>query len=390
MALHDSALQNFETPAVPALHPVPSPVRAPVRATASAPAHPRTLRRAPIRRAPIRRATVCIPAKNEAARLPATLHALADAAALAHAAGVTVDVVVALDGCTDNSRDVLRRISADYPARLRRVEIPAIGVPHAGRARRAAMEAGLSLHARDQALLTTDADTRVAKDWIVETAAALRHTDLVAGWVDWDTETAVDELMEQEHYFSDLHRLRRRLDPVPFDARDPHHKMYGASLGIRATAYRRIGGLPELPSSEDVAMTRAVRLAGLRMRQDRAVRVLTSTRRSGRAVGGFSDAILSDAARARRGEVQRVECPDTLARGYVRSARLRRAFERGDHAGARRIGNDIPDVEFDQAWAASSTGDAFVTRLLEPAPPAPRISLARARARVASLLEAAP
>ena len=134
-------------------------------------------------------------------------------------------------------------------------------------------------------------------------------------------------------------------------------------------------------------MTRAVRLAGLRMRQDRAVRVLTSTRRSGRAVGGFSDAILSDAARAQRGETQRVDCPDTLAAGYAQSARLREAFNAGDAAAARELGNDIPDTEFEQAWAASSTGDAFVTRLLEPAPPAPRVSLAHARARVARMLE---
>ena len=359
----------------------------PTLAAESAPAAP-VLRAVPRDTRPaIRRATVCIPAKNEAARLPATLHALADAADLAQALGVTVEIVVALDGCTDNSRAVVRRMSADYPARLRCVEIPAISVPHAGRARRAAMEAGLSSHARAQALLTTDADTRVAKDWITETVAALADTDLVAGWVDWDTESDVDELMEQEHYFSELHRLRRRIDPVPFDAPDPHHKMYGASLAIRATAYRRIGGLPELPSSEDVAMTRAVRLAGLRMRQDRAVRVLTSTRRSGRAVGGFSDAILSDAARARRGETQRVECPDTLAARYAQSARLRAAFEAGDHGVAREHGNAIPDIEFERAWAASSTGDAFVTRLLEPAPPAPRVSLAHAGARLASMLE---
>ena len=369
------------------LHAAPAPVLDPVDAQL-APVEP--LLRVPLRerlRPPIRRATVCIPAKNEAVRLADTIHALAAAARHAAARGVSTDVVIVLDGCTDGSRNVLRSLSDGFPARLRCVELPAHPVPHAGRARRAAMEAGLCARSFDQALLTTDADTRVAEDWITETAAALAETDLVAGWVDWDDESDVNELVEQERYFSDLHRLRRRIDPVPFDAPDPHHKMYGASLAIRATAYRRIGGLPELSSSEDVAMARAVRLAGLRMRQDRAVRVLTSTRRSGRAVGGFSDAILSDAARARRGETQRVECPDTLAARYAQSARLRAAFEAGDHRAAREHGNAIPDIEFERAWAASSTGDAFVTRLLEPAPPAPRVSLAHAGARLASMLE---
>ena len=341
-------------------------------------------------RPPIRSVSVCVPAKNEAARLPDFFDALAPAIVRAQLSGLACEVAIALDGCTDASFEIVAARALSFPCPVRAFGLPAHPVPHAGRARRAAMEAGLEGVAalRSHALLTTDADTRVDGDWIAASAHALAHTDLVAGWVDWDGESEIADLVAQEDYFSELHRLRRRIDPVAFDAADPHHKMYGASLSIRASAYRAVGGLPELASSEDVALTRAVRLAGLRMRQDRDVRVLTSTRRSGRATGGFSDAILSDTARAARGEPQQVEDPDALVGIYRTGARLRAAFEAGDRdlleAGGRAggAGTDIPDFEFEQAWAGAPSADAFVTRLTEPLHVDGRVSLAHARARV--------
>ena len=340
-------------------------------------------------RRPIGSVSVCVPAKNEMARLPQFFASLRTAVLAAMGAGVSCEVVMALDGCTDGSQGFVEAQHLSFPCPVRHVLLKELGHPHAGRARRAAMDAALRGRGFDasHAILTTDADSLVDREWIVATARALRHTDLVAGYVEWDDETPIAALTEQESYFDRLHRWRRRIDPVAHDAADPHHKSYGASLAIRQDAYRRVGGLPELPSSEDVALCRAVRLAGLRMRQDRAVRVLTSTRRRGRATGGFSDAIVTVDAMLERGEGLRVPCPDALTAQYRRAARLRagyRALAEAGNGGTSVVANDLD-------WSGRASGyaefgrtsfglgvheialacearsaDAFVTRVMEP------------------------
>ena len=372
-------------------------------------------------RAPITSAAICVPARNEAARLPEFFAALREAVRHAVNSGLSCEVVVALDGCTDASPAIVDAQSLSFVCPVRAVHLPPIGTPHAGRARRAAMDEGLhpgtQWNREGHALMTTDADTRVDRDWITANADGLRDTDVVAGWVDWDTETALPELIAQERYFSDLHLWRRTVDPVAHDAPDPHHKQYGASLAVRADVYASLGGLPERPHNEDTALVRAARLAGFRVRQDRRPRVLTSTRKRGRASHGFADAITSVEAMRADGIGLEVDCPDYLTESYRASARARRAWtENRDAVGARGVcghpvrdsedsghrqpdigatrfrvedcvGTDLPEFEFHQAWAGSSSADAFVTRLFEPLVPGPKVPLERAVHRLEQLKE---
>ena len=259
------------------------------------------------------------------------------------------------------------------------------------------------------AVMTTDADTTVDAGWIAANAEALSETDLVAGYVEWDAETPVPELVYQEEYFDALHRWRRRLDPVAFDADCPHHKQYGASLAVRGDVYADLGGLPVKPCNEDTELVRRARLSGYRVRQDRGPSVLTSTRRKGRAEGGFSDAIQwVEDLKARGGQLE-VDCPDVLTESYQASARARQAFSRsrsGGRNGATEcghipvkagvwgncVGTSLPESEFEQAWATSPSADAFVTRLFErpeaqKAQAAPKVPLDRAVERLATLME---
>ena len=364
-------------------------------------------------------AAICVPARNEAARLPAFFEAMRDAVRHALNSGLSCEVVIALDGCTDASPAIVDAQGLSFVCPVRAVHLPPFGTPHAGRARRAAMDAGLHpgthWNREGHALMTTDADTLVDRDWIVANAEGLRDTDLVAGWVDWDTETALPELIAQERYFSDLHLWRRTVDPVEHDAPDPHHKQYGASLAIRADAYAALGGLPEKPHNEDTALVRAARLTGYRVRQDRRPRVLTSTRKRGRATGGFSDAIVYVEGLREAGSGLEVDCPDYLTESYRTSARARRVWaESRDAVGARGmcgqtggapgnpvrprsvsgatrfrvedcVGTDLPEAEFHQAWAGSSSADAFVTRLFEPLAPGPKVPLESAIERLEQL-----
>jgi hypothetical protein len=74
-------------------------------------------------------------------------------------------------------------------------------------------------------------------------------------------------------------------------------------------AYRAIGGLPYVPFGEDRALVAAVERAGLRVRHDPDVRVITSGRLIGRAAGGVADTIRL-----------RCEDPDAFCDAYLEPA----------------------------------------------------------------------
>ncbi|MGB3456626.1 MAG: glycosyltransferase family 2 protein, partial [Litorimonas sp.] len=196
---------------------------------------PRTFSHAPC--------VVCIPAKNEARRLPGALSALALAfRAMGDPRGA---LVVALDGCTDDSADIIAQQSRHFPVDIHMVELEAHPVPHAGRVRRAALDFGASLFPGEETiLLTTDADTLVDRDWIRATRTLMGETDMVCGdiWRD-DAQGKVIRAPHEHHYHA-LHRARRRIDPVAYDSADPHPQGFGASLALRRDVYQAIGGCP--------------------------------------------------------------------------------------------------------------------------------------------------
>jgi hypothetical protein len=64
--------------------------------------------------------------------------------------------------------------------------------------------------------------------------------------------------------------------------------VHGANLGVRASAYLRAGGFPEVPTAEDRALVAALTASGSRVRRTRSLAVVTSARREARAPHGFS------------------------------------------------------------------------------------------------------
>ena len=54
-------------------------------------------------------------------------------------------------------------------------------------------------------------------------------------------------------------QLESLLDPDPADPWPRHYQMFGASLALTAEIYERVGGLPVLPSLEDVALYRTLK-----------------------------------------------------------------------------------------------------------------------------------
>jgi len=337
-----------------------------------------------------RAAAVCVPVRNERASLPALLHALA--AQSGGSADVTVCLL--LDGCTDGSEDVITALAATSALRIVMRSIPAGAAANAGRARRAALRLGQSLlgEARDAALLTTDADTVPAADWIAQNCRALAQADVVAGRIirRRDHDDAPQDRLEA--YLDRLHRYRRRIDPVGWEAPEPHHHSGGASLGFRAAAYAALGGFEALPSGEDAAIVDAAHRAGLRVRRDPDVRVVTSSRRDGRAPAGLATHLRHLASQDDPLAACLVAHPADAAWQYRGHARARARFPHLTEPDvllplAQALDRDPGDVA--RTAAASPNAEAFATRIVPAAPGGDRlIPLAQAESALAALEDA--
>ena len=213
---------------------------------------------------------IVIPAHNEAELLGACLRAALDAARHPRLRGEAVQIVVVLDSCDDDSVAVAHAFGVET------IEIAARNV---GIARAAGADRLLARGARWLAF--TDADSRVAPDWVAAQLAL--RAQAVCGPVavdDWTT--------HHEHTRAAFYRAY-------MDA-DGHRHIHGANIGVSARAYRRAGGFPPLACSEDVALVDLLVAAGVRIAWSAAPRVVTSARVDARVRGGFGDTLAALAA----------------------------------------------------------------------------------------------
>lgn len=262
---------------------------------------------------------VCVPARNEEKALPSLLQALAGLAT----AGQATTVCIYLDGCHDGSAALLRQAAAQAPFRLVTAAGAAGGEANAGIARHAAVQLGLeTLGDRDGCLFITDADSAPRADWIAAGRAALDLADVAAGRIVRRNAGADAGQSRIEAYYDRLHRYRRSVDPVPWEARDSHHYASGANIAVRAATYRRIGGFRPLATGEDATFLDDAARAGFRVRRDGAMVVETSSRRHGRAPDGLAGALRALDA----GQSQQVPHPREAAWQWRAQAAARAAF----------------------------------------------------------------
>ena len=342
-------------------------------------------------------AVVCVPARDEAERLPALLASLA--AQHGFGAEARLGVVIVANGCTDGTAAIARRLESETLAR-RVVETTfPPEAAHVGTARRLALDTGAAW-LEDEGLprgvlLSTDADARVPPGWVASNLAALREAEIVGGALLLEEEGEVDPALGRLHaqigrYWQAVRALEDRIDPPAHDPAPRHGDHTGASLALRADLYRAVGGLPPLPHGEDNALVARVVEAGGRLRHDPTVAVRVSDRTIGRAAGGMAKDMARRRAVARGDEPYRLPAPDHWRTLISRRADLRRAWRAGSAEDAlRRLGLDEPGIAaLDLATCPNDI--AFVERasrrLPEPPPTGPDVPVEDALALFAPLL----
>jgi GT2 family glycosyltransferase len=346
---------------------------------------------------------VAIPVKDEEKHLLACLTALSQQYDRwgGSISRTTVRIVVFANNCTDQSANVARKLGQELSLNIRVVEeeLPPASA-HAGAARRAAMDLAETwlMEERDPTgvILTTDADSQVAPDWVAENLAAFDlGADAVLGFIDLDDDgkllpAALHRRGELENaYEKQLTELSWLLDPLPHNPWPHHGTISGATLGITRSAYCRVGRLPRVPLGEDKALVRLLSLADARIRYCPTVHVITSGRTKGRAPGGVADTL---AVRSREPEAFCDEALEPFRTAFARAAwrgRLRRrhvagrlAFDRDWMEKLKILPQEIDDLmqesAFGPVWASiESRSPRFARQLLRPSELPEQISIAR-------------
>lgn len=237
---------------------------------------------------------VCVPARNEAFRLPKLLEALAG-----QSWPSPVPVVIVLNNTTDDSALVIAKARIRFADRLA-LHLFDVTFPreaaHAGSARRMAMEEGLRVlptH-REAVLVSTDADSRPPSDWLTNIAKALRSgADMVGGRILLEPDEVLPPHVlglrnAWDQYWEAVRDIEDAIDPVTWDPAPRHGDHTGASLAIKAALYREVGGVPPIPTGEDQALVTAAIAAGGRLAHPADVFTYVSPRRRGRAQGGMA------------------------------------------------------------------------------------------------------
>lgn len=317
---------------------------------------------------------VAVPARDEAECIGACLLALAHQTRRPHA------VVLLANNCKDRTVAIASGMASALPYQLR---VECHWFPehqaHAGQARRMAMAAAARLVRREGVLLTTDADAVVPPDWVERNCSSITAgADIVCGRVMLDPLEAaripvhlhVDDALESK-LVELLDHIADRLDPDLADPLPRHTEAAGASLAVTASAFHRVGGIPDLPSGEDRAFVRALACIDARIRHDPAVSVSVSGRTVGRAVGGMADTIARRIRRQDEYTDVQVEPAVDAYRRYDFRRRLRQAWQKGTFQPELPIdlGISPPALAavldaryFGEAWACVEAATPFLTR----------------------------
>jgi hypothetical protein len=192
------------------------------------------------------------------------------------------------------------------------------------------------LKAHPSAILTTDADTVVAPDWIAQNLRAIADgAYAVGGKIEWKPghfaklPRGVQRSVLADREYQRLQaQLEHLLDPQEGDPWPRHLEHFGASLACTPHAYVRAGGLPAVRCLEDVAFVTALERSGVTIRHEPQVVVYTSLRLNGRCPVGLSGQLRRWQGLSSKGKDQLVPSAGWLAYRFEFLHKLRRFHAR--------------------------------------------------------------
>jgi len=234
-------------------------------------------------------------------------------------------------------------------------------------------------------LMTTDADSRVAPDWVACNLAAIAAgADAVAGRAEMDLadaarlpRTLIEDEERVQRLATMLDEIANRLDPDKADPWPRHVQHSGASIAVTADMFRQAGGIPDVPVGEDRAFFRALERVDARIRHCPSTWVTVSGRLDGRASGGMAetmrrrigrpDAWLDDCLEPAADTARRV-----LLRRMARAHWIRRSEAVADLATSLGLGEPLVRETllaptFGAAWQTLEDHSPVLQRRLIPA-----------------------
>jgi hypothetical protein len=290
-----------------------------------------------------------MPARNEERDICVTLGSLAN-----QTGSNTFHVIVFANNCSDSTANAVREFAVRHPHLSLSVAEGILEPPadHVGTARKALMDFAanhfLTTGKPGGIIATTDADTRVATNWVSETCDEMRNVDAVAGFVEigeserQSLPATVRELYGKENAFRQAWaELEWLLDPLPEDPYPRHCSFVAASFAVTAEMYRRAGGLPDVAALEDRFFVRALRRADARIRFSRRVRAATSGRHDARVEGGFGTLVKHLHGQGMSGGTFMVENPRQIADEARGRAALRRLWHGSNETADLSIVSEI-------------------------------------------------
>jgi glycosyltransferase involved in cell wall biosynthesis len=229
---------------------------------------------------------VVIPARDEETLMPGCLEAVA--VAVDHSP-VPVRTIVVLDTCRDRTADVCASFG---------VETVVVSSENVGRARHAGATRAIGGRTGTGSIwiANTDADSRVAPDWVdQQVRLADDGADVLLGLAEVTFDVPAVVISAHRAGYQD----RIRVDGT-------HHHVHGANLGIRASTYLAAGGFPPLTDHEDQQLVlRARALGDAAVVATTSLVVETSGRRAGRCRHGVARTMADLMAATYPSEVRR-------------------------------------------------------------------------------------
>jgi len=283
-------------------------------------------------------ATIVLPVRNEAGFLPKNLESFARQVDLNNRPfdANLFEIIVFVNNCDDESAEIARQWQRKNKHLNVHVAEAKICPENAniGFVRRwLMMEANNRLRqnrTKGGVILTTDADTAVASDWLAANLHEIKNgADAVGGRI----LIKANELKKMSQkarrfYLLDTDyrllaaEIEARLDYIAHDYLPRHHQHFNASFAVTTAAFARAGGVPRVRFLEDVAFYQALLRVDARFRHSPIVSVETSSRQCGRTEAGLSTQIKEWRIMGEKGDKLQVEC----AKAIEERIRLRKSL----------------------------------------------------------------